>query len=186
MDYQEIIEKIKPELEKTINYLQGELAKMRTSRPCASLVEDIQVEVFGKKLPLKSLGLITLTENQEVIIQPWDTSYLEPIEKAIFKSPLQITPMIEKDRIRICFPPLSKEARKNLALYLSQKKENARKTVRYWRMKAWKEIQERYRQGEISEDDKYRAKDKLQDLIDEYQEKIEEMVERKKKEIMES
>jgi len=184
MDYQEIIEKIRPELDKMMDYLKGELAKVRTSRPSASLVESITVNIFGKKLSLKSLGIITLSENQEIIIQPWEDSYLQPIEEAISKSLLQVSPIVEKERIRIRFPPLSEDMRKNLVRVLSQKTEDSKRTVRHWRKIAWKEIQDKFSQGEISEDNKYRAKDKLQELIDEHNKKIDEMIERKKKEIM--
>ena len=185
MDYQEIIKKIKPELDKVANYLKGELANIRTSRPSASLLEGIEVELFGKKMPLKSLGLITMSGPQEVVIQPWDISYIPAIEKAISDSPLQVSPVTEKERIRVSFPPLSKEVRESVVRVLSQKTEDARQTVRRWRNEAWKDIQDGFSKGEITEDNKYRGKDKLQEVIDEYNEKIEEMAENKKKEIME-
>jgi len=185
MTYEEIIKKIKPDLEKTIAYFQDELAKIRTSRPSPSLLEDIEVEIFGKKFSLKSLGLISMAENQDIIIQPWDGSYLEPIEKAVSSSPLELSVIAEKERIRVRFPPLSEDVRKNLTRILSQKAEDARQTVRHWRTDAWREIQDKFREGELTEDEKYKGKDKLQELIDEYNKKIEEMVEKKKKEITE-
>jgi len=183
--YQEIIDKIKPELEKAINYLKGELVQIRTSRPATSLIEDIEADIFGKKMALKSLGQISLEQGQAIIIQPWDVSYLEPIEKAIFKSPLQASCIVEKDRIRVRFPPLSKDIRKNLVRLLAEKAENTKKTIRHWRTQAWKAIQDGFAKGEITEDNKYRAKDKLQELIDEYNKKVDEMRETKEKEIVE-
>lgn len=185
MDYQEILEKTKPEFEKVINYLKGEFVKIRTSRPSASLIESIEIDVFGKKFTLKSLGQISSAGSQDLLIQPWDSSYLGPMEKALLKSPLQISPIMEKDQLRIRFPPLSSQARQNLVIFLSQKTEDAKKTIRHWRSKAWQEIQDNFAEGEISEDNKYRAKDKLQDLVDEYNKKINEMKEKKDKEIME-
>ena len=185
MDYQEILTKIKPEFEKVINYLKGEFTKIRTSRPSASLIESVEVDVFGKKFQLKSLGQISPSGSQDLLIQPWDSSYLEPIEKSLFKSPLQISPIMEKDQLRIRFPPLSKQTRQNLVIFLSQKTEEAKKTIRHWRGKAWKEIQDNFTEGEISQDNKYRAKDKLQDMVDEYNKKIKEMKDKKEKEIME-
>lgn len=185
MRVEEIIEKIRPELEKTINYLKGEILKIRTSRPTASLVEGLEVDILGKKFTLKSLGMISLSGAREIIIQPWDDSYLEPIERAITKSPLQVSPLLEKDRIRIRFPSLNEDMRRSLVRLLAQKSEEARKTVRHWRREAWREIQDGFAKGEITEDEKYRGKDKLQELIDEYNKRIDEMIERKKKEIME-
>ena len=184
MNYEEIVEQIKQELDKTVNYLQGELVKIRTSRPSPSLLEDIEVNVFDKKFVLKSLGLISLSQNQDIIIQPWDGSYLGPIEKAISNSDLELSVIAEKERIRVRFPPLSEDVRKNLTRVLSQKAEDARQTIRHWRKLAWREIQDKFAEGEITEDGKYKGKDKLQKLVDEYNKKIEEMIERKKEEIM--
>ncbi len=181
----EIINKIKPELEKVIDFFSRELQKLRTSRVSPSLVEELMVDCFGQKLPLKQLATISIKGSREVIIQPWDKSYLEAIEKAISQSSISATPIAEGEIIRLTFPALTEEYRKELTRFISEKQEDARKTVRHWREQAWREIQDKQREGEISEDDKFRLKDQLQELVDENNEKIEEMTERKKKEIME-
>jgi ribosome recycling factor len=186
MDYQEITNKLKPELEKAISYLAAELLKVRTSRPSATLLEGIEVDCFGKKMPIKSLATIVAGGPREILIQPWDQSYLEVISKAIFSSPLQLSSVIEKDVIKVRFPSLNEDLRKKFVRLLGDKAEETRQRVRHWRKSAWKEIQDGFSRGEISEDDKYRAKDKLQQLIDEYNQKIEELTEKKKKEIMEN
>ena len=183
VNYKEIIDRIKPELDKVINFLERELAKIRTGRATPSLVEDIVCECFGQKFPLKQLAAISVPESKQILIQPWDKSYIEGIVKALEKSSLGAAPIVDKDLIRISLPPLSEEYRKNLIKILSEKQEEARKTIRRWREEAWDEIQEKFRAGKIREDDKFRAKDELQELVDEYNEKIEEMGERKKKEI---
>ncbi len=183
--YQEIINKIKPELDKVINFLDNELAKIRTGRASPSLVEDIEVECFGQKFPLKQLAAISASGSRQIVIQPWDKSYLEPIEKALQQSAVSVSPIVDKDLIRLSLPPLSEEYRKNLLRILSEKQEEAKKTVRHWREVAWDEIQQRFKEGKIREDDKFRGKSELQDLIDQYNQKIEEMGERKKKEVME-
>lgn len=185
MNYQEIIDKIKPELEKVIHFLEGEVAKIRTSRASPSLVEDLPVECFGQKFPLKQLGAISSSGPRELVIQPWDKSYLEPIEKALSQSQISASPVVDKDLIRLNFPPLSEEFRQSLLRLLAEKQEEARRTLRRWREEAWKEIQTRFREGKIREDDKFRAKEKLQDLIDEYNEKIKKLGEKKKEEIRE-
>ncbi len=186
MDYKEIIKKVKPEFEKAFNFLEKEAAKIRTGRASPALVEDIIVDCFGEKFPLKQLGSISLPEPKKIVIQPWDRSYLEPIEKALFNhSNLGISPVVDKDVIRINLPPLNEEYRKGLLRILSEKQEESRKTMRRWRDEAWEETQEKFKEKEIREDDKFRAKDDLQKLIDEFHKKIDELVERKKKEIME-
>lgn len=183
--FQEIIDKIKPELDKAINFFEGELAKIRIGRISTSLVEDIKVECFGQKFPLKELGTISCPGSRQILIQPWDNSYFEPILKAISQSSLGTAPIADKNSIRISLPPLSEEYRKDSFRILSRKMEDAKKTIRHWRQVAWDEIQEGFRVGEIREDDKYRGKDKLQELVDEYNEKVKKLIEKKKKEIME-
>jgi len=183
--YKEIIQKIKPELEKTMDFFNKELSKIRTTRLSPSLVEDIVVECFGEKFPLKQLAAISSLEPRQIVIQPWDKSYVEPIEKALSSSGMGGAPIVDKDLIRVSFPPLSEEYRKNLVRFLSGKQEEVKKTIRRWREEAWEEIQEKTKNGEIREDDKFRAKEELQDLVEEYNKKIEDSGEKKKREIME-
>lgn len=183
MSYLEIIEKIKPELDKVISFLERELAKIRTGGASVSLIEDIKVDCFGQQMLLKQLASISVPESRVIVIQPWDSSYIDSIQKAIERSNIGVNPVVDQKIIRLVLPPLTEEYRKNLAKILSEKKENARKTIRHWREEAWKEIQEKFRKGEISEDEKYRGKDKLQEVIDNYNKKIEEKVEKKQKEI---
>lgn len=183
MDFRKIIEKIKPEMKKALNYLDRELSKIRGGRISPSMIEDIEVECFGKKMPLKQLAAISTPEPRQILIQPWEESYLEPIEKAIRKSEIDLSPVVDQEVIRINIPPLTQEKRKNILQILSRKKEEARRTIRHWREEAWKEIQQKEKEGEISEDHKFRAKDKLQELVDEYNEKIEKKVENKKEKL---
>lgn len=183
MEYKEIIEKIRPELEKVMNFLERELTKFHGSRATPTLVENIIVECFGQKFPLKQLATISIPEPRQILIQPWDNSYIEGIVKALEKTGVGANPVVDKNSIRINLPPLSEEFRKNLLRFVSEKQEEAKRTIRRWREEAWREIQDKFREGKIREDDKYRGKDKLQELIDEYNEKIEEIGERKKKEI---
>lgn len=183
--YKEVINKIEPELDKVIGFLNRELARIRTGRASPSLVEDVIVDCFGQKFPLKQLSAISCPERRQILIQPWDKSYIEGITLALGKTGIGTNPIVDKDVIRINLPPLSEEYRKDLLNFLSDKQEEARKTIRHWREEAWAEIQEKFRDGKIREDDKFKAKDELQELIDEYNEKIEEMGERKKKEILE-
>jgi ribosome recycling factor len=183
MGYKEIINKIKPEMDRAVSFLERELAKIRTGRASVSLVEDLIVECFGQKFPLKQLAAISSPEPKQIAIQPWDKSYVEPIEKAISGSSLGVSAIVDKDVIRVNLPPLSDEYRKTLSRVLSEKQEETRKTIRHWRGEAWEEIQEKTKEGEIREDDKFRAKDELQKIIDDYGKKIDEMGERKKKEI---
>jgi len=183
MSYKEIIEEIKPDLDRAIVFLEGELSKIRTGRLSPALFEDLMVDCFGQKLPLKQLAAISIPEPRQIVIQPWDKSYIPAIEKAIRDGKVGVSPIVDKEIIRVSFPSLNREHREDLLKVLSEKKENSRKTVRHWREDAWRKMQDEFKDGEISEDDKFKGKDKLQELIDEYNEKIERKVEEKRKEI---
>jgi len=181
--YQEILQRVKPEMEKAIGFFQGELGKIRTGQATPALVEDVQVNLFGQKMPLKQLAGISCPDRRQILIQPWDKSYVEPIEKALQAGSLGTSPVVEGATVRVHLPQLTQEYREQLAKLLGEKAEEAKKTIRRWRESAWEEIQEKAKGGEVREDDKFRAKDELQKLIDEYNKKIEELVERKKQEI---
>lgn len=183
--YKDIINKIKPELDKVVGFLEREAAKFRTSRATPALVEDIIVEYLGQKFPLKQLAAISTPDSRQILVQPWDKSYIKSIVSALEKTGVGANPVVDKDAIRIILPPLTEEYRENLIRSLSEKKEQARQVVRRWRDKSWDEIQESFKEGKIREDDKFRGKDELQKLVDEYNKRIDDLVERKKKEIIE-
>lgn len=183
ISYKDIIEKIKPELEKVVNFLNRELQKIRAERASPSLVENINVEYYGQRYSLKQLAAISIPQPREILIQPWDKSYIEEIVKSLEKSSIGASPVVDKTLIKITLPPLSEEFRNDLIRLVIEKQEQVRKTIRKWRDEAWKEIQEAFKETKISEDDKYKGKKELEDLIKEFQEKIEEIVQKKKKEI---
>lgn len=181
--YKEIVNKIKPEFDKALMFLEKELTQVRTGRASPSLVENVVVDCFGQNFPLKQLAAISSPEPKQILIQPWDKSYMEGIVSALSKTGVAANPIADKDSIRINLPPLTEEYRKGLLKLISEKQEEVRKVMRKKRDEAWSEVQVQAREGKIREDDKFRAKEDLQDLIDEYSEKIDGVGERKKKEI---
>lgn len=181
--YKEIIDNIKPELNRAIEYLKSELSKLRVGRATPAMVEDLEVECYGQTMPLKQLANISVPQPRTITIQPWDRSILENIEKGIFRSSLGLTPIVDGEIIRINIPQLSEERRNELTKILNEKVEEARISIRHKREEAWKEIQEKEKAGEIREDDKFKGKDELQKVIDEYNEKIEETRKKKEEEI---
>lgn len=183
--YQEIINKIKPELDKVIHFLERELSKVRSGRASSSLVEDVVADCFGQKFPLKQLAAISCPQARQIVIQPWDKSYMEGIVSALEKTGIGAQPVVDKDLIRINLPLLSEEFRKDLLRLVSEKQEEAKRTIRRWREEAWHEIQTGFQEGKVREDDKFRAKDELQKLVEDYNEKIEDVGEKKKKEVFE-
>jgi len=179
--YKQIIEGIKPELDKVEEFFHREMQKIRSGKASPSLVEDIMIDCFGSKMNLKQLAAISCPEPRQIIVQPWSKEYLEPIEKALAQADLGTSPIVDGQLIRISLPTLTTEFREKLLTRIGKITEEAHQTMRKWRDEAWKEIQEKTRAGEISEDDKFRGKDELQEVIDEYIKRIDET--RQKKEI---
>ena len=179
----EIIEKTKRELDKVVDFFMKEIAKIRTGQASPSLVEDVMVEVSGQMLALKQLAGISCPERRQILITPWDKSYLEPIERALFKAQLGVAPIVDKDTVRVSLPSLTQDYRRDLVKMLSQKTEQAKQVMRKWREEAWSEIQRKAKEGTVREDEKFRGKDELQRLVDEYYAKIDALAERKEKEV---
>lgn len=180
---EQILNKTKPELEKATDFFSKELKKIRTGQATPALVEDVMVDVYGQSLPIKQLAGISCPERRQILIQPWDPSYLGPMEKALQKESLGGSPVVEGKSLRVALPPLTQEYRQNLQRLLAEKAELTKQTLRKWRDEAWGEIQEKAREGSIREDDKFKGKDDLQRMVDEYAKKVDELVERKMREI---
>ncbi|KKR03053.1 MAG: Ribosome-recycling factor [Parcubacteria group bacterium GW2011_GWF2_39_13b] len=182
--HKELINKIKPEINKAIEHLKSELGGLQVGRATPALVENIEVDCYGGRTPVRQIASINAPEPRMLVIQPWDPAITKDIERAISSARSGLSVAVDGEIVRINIPPLNEERRRELISVLSEKLEQARIAVRLRREKVWKEIQDLAREGKIREDDKFRAKDELQDLVDEYNEKIEEMGESKKKEVM--
>lgn len=184
MTHKELIDKAKPEFERAFKFLESELAKIRTSRASPALVEDIEVSAFGSKFTIKQLGAISAPQTNQIVIQPWDTSYIEPIEKAIAQSGLGMSTAVDKNVIRLNLPLLTEEYRLSLGKNLNEKGEQTKQVMRKLRDDVWNKIQAAQKDKLISEDDKFRGKDELQKVVDDYNEKIKNLVEKKKNELI--
>jgi len=182
--YKKIIENKKQDLEKSIEYFKEEMLKIRTGRANSSIVEDLSVDYYGTKTPLKQMANINVPEPRVLIIQPWSVDSLANIEAAIKMSDLNLSPNNDGEVIRINIPPLNEERRTELVKVLNKKAEEARIAIRNIREDTWQEIQDLEKNGEIAEDDKFRGKERLQETIDEYNNKIEELRKKKEEEIM--
>ncbi|MEK7598787.1 MAG: ribosome recycling factor [Patescibacteria group bacterium] len=182
--YNEIINKKQPEFEKAVEHFKEELNQLRTGRASAALVENLNVDYYGAKSPLKQVASISIPEPRTIVISPWDKGSLVNIEATIRESQLNLNPMNDGQVIRINIPPLNEERRKELVKVLNQKTEEAKITVRRIREEIWSEIQKMEKEGEIGEDEKFIGKDKLQEAVDSYNKIIEEVREKKEKDIM--
>jgi ribosome recycling factor len=186
MNVKDVIKEAREDFAKTVDFFQKDVSAVRTGRANPCLVENITVDSYGTKMPVKQIASISVTGPRTLAIQPWDQSALLSIEKALLQSDLGANPIVDKNIIRITLPSLTEEYRKSLLKLLGDKAESARISLRKSREEAWRKIQDNFRVGEIREDDKFKGKDELQSLIDEFSGKIEEICSRKEKEIMES
>jgi len=184
MEQTEVIKNLEPKFEKVIEDLDEELTEIYTARPSTTILEDIKVEVYGKKVPLKGLAMLSLTKEQEVIIKPWDKSYISSIEKAVRDSVLGFSPITEEGRIRVLFPSFTEDRKKQYIILLGQKAEIAKQNIREVRNNGTRNIEKSFSKKEIGKDDKFKILDELQDMVKAYNEKIEERHEKKRELIM--
>jgi len=182
--YQEAIQKREDDFRKTLEHFEVALGQLRTGRANAAMVENLQVDYYGAKSPMKQVASINVPEARLIIISPWDKDQLVNIEKAIRESQLNLNPNNDGQVIRINIPPLTEERRKELVKVLNKEAEDARISVRKIREEIWSEIQKMEKDGKIGEDDKFVGKDELQKIVDGYNSKIEEIRGKKEKEIM--
>jgi ribosome recycling factor len=182
---EQIVEKTKPGMEKGVERFKEETNKLRTGRANPAMVENLMVDYYGVKSPLKQVASINAPEPRLIVIQPWDKDSLVSIEKAINEAQLGLNPVNDGQVVRIAIPPLNEERRKELVKTLGKYAEEAKVAVRKAREEAWDEIQDAVREGKLGEDDKFRGKDLLQKRVDEYNGKIEEIREKKEREMLE-
>jgi ribosome recycling factor len=169
-------------MQKTLESLRKDFATIRTGRATPALVERIVVSAYGTEMPLNQLAGISVPEPRMLVIQPWDKSQMSAIEKAILKSDLGITPTNDGQVIRLAFPPLTEERRKDLVKLARKMAEEARVAVRNIRRDALEDLEKM--QG-VPEDEIKRAKDQVQKLTDKYIEEVARSLEIKEKEILE-
>jgi ribosome recycling factor len=172
-------------MEGAVDALKTDLASIRTGRASPALVQGIKVEYYGTPTPLNQLATISVPEPNMLLIRPFDPSSLQAIERAILKSELGLTPSNDGRVIRLIIPRLTEERRQELARLVGRRVEEARVAVRNVRRDVLEDIRSFEKEKLISEDEMYRGKDRLQELTDEYIERVGEIGEHKEQEIME-
>ena len=166
-----------------MEFLKNDIAQIRSGRANPALVENIKIDTYGTKMNLKEVATIMVPDAKTLIIQVWDKSVVNAVVKGIEESRLGLTPNIEGQNIKLVMPPLVEERRKELIKLLHDKLEQVRIRIRRGRDEVWHKVQNLAKEKKISEDDKFRAKDELQKLVDEYNKKVKEMGESKEKEL---
>ena len=170
---------------KTIEALRKELAAIRTGRATPALVDDIKVDYYGTPTPLKQIATVSVPEARLLLIQPWDSSMLSSIKKAILKSELGLNPISDRDVIRLAIPQLSEERRKELVRAVHKRAEDGRVALRDIRRDALEELRKLEREKAISQDEQKRAQEHLQELTDSFIATVGKVAEDKEAELLE-
>lgn len=175
------------EASQAINNLKENIKSLRTGRASPSLAENLIVEAYGGQTKLKLMELSTITTEgpQALSIIPFDPSVLADIEKAVLKSPLGISPIVQGNRLLLRFPPLSQEQREKILKLVNQVVEEKKQTIRGFRDEARKTIKTGFEKKEITEDKKFRLEKEIDNLTQKYMEEIETIKKNKSREVME-
>jgi ribosome recycling factor len=178
--------KIRREMNEVLDLVTNDIGSIRTGRATPALVEGIDVSVYGgqQRLKINELATITATDAQSIIIDPWDKSIVGEIKKGIESANIGLTPSLDGEVIRINIPPMTTEDRQKYVKLLGTKIENGKIMIRQIRGDAVKDIKNAFEKKEMTEDEKFASEKHLQELTDEFVEKIDDVGERKEEELM--
>ncbi len=184
MSPEEILLEAEVSMEKSVDYMVHEFAAVRTGKASPALVENVDVDAYGSAMKLKQLALITTPEPRLLVVQPFDASMVQVIEKALKESKIGITPAVDGKIIRLPVPELSEERRRDLVKSLKQMAEEARVRVRSNRRTAIDEAKKAKTSGDLTEDGLRDTEADIQKLTDKYVKSIDDHFERKEAEVM--
>lgn len=172
-------------MNKSLEALRHELAKIRTGRAHPSLLEHVHVDYYGSDVPIGQAATVTVEDARTLTVSPWDKSMVPVIEKAIISSDLGLNPTTAGTVIRIPLPPLTEERRKELGKVVHNEGENAKIAIRNIRRDANNHVKELLKEKEITEDDERRSEQEIQDLTNLAVKKVDEIVNEKEQELLE-
>ncbi len=179
------LSKYQEKMKKSISVLEEDLSTLRAGRANPSMLNKINVEYYGVQTPLPQIGTVSVPDPRTILIQPWDATVLSEVEKAILKSDLGITPNNDGKAIRLSFPPLTEERRKEIAKVIRTKCEDGKVAIRSIRRDAMEFFKTQKKNSEITEDDLKDIEKDVQNLTDKFVKNIDEIQSGKEKEIME-
>jgi len=172
-------------MDKAVEALRRDLSKVRTGRASVSILDDVRVDYYGTPTPLNQVGSLTVPEPRLITIQPWEKKLIPEIERAIQKADLGINPTSDGITIRLAFPPLTEERRKEMVKQVKKMGEEGKIAVRSARRDANEALKKLLKDKAISEDDEKRDEKEIQELTDDYVARIDKIVTDKEKELLE-
>ena len=181
---QQIISNCEERMKKCVASLEGEYQNLRTGRASTALFDKIKVDYYGAETPLNQVASLSVPEARLVVIQPWDKSLRPAIEKAIQKSELGLNPNNDGKVIRLAFPELNEERRKELVKDIKKMGEETKVAVRNVRREGIDTAKSMQKDGEMTEDDLKHAENEIQKMTDKYIDEVDKILEKKEKEVM--
>ena len=182
---EDIYQETRENMGKSVEDLKREFKKVRTGRASLSILDGIRVNYYGTPTPLNQMATLAVPESRLITIQPWDVSGIKEIEKAILKSDLGLTPSSDGKIVRIAIPPLTEERRKELVRVINKMSEEHKVAVRNIRRDANEMLKDLKKEGEISEDEAFKAQDQVQKITDDHINSVDQVTKEKEKEILE-
>jgi ribosome recycling factor len=171
-------------LTQALEFFVAELAKIRTGRASTALVEDLELDAYGGRMKLKEVGSLATPEPQTIMITPWDKSLMHDVDKALRESSLGVTPVVSGDNIKVPFPALTEDRRKDLVKVVGTKLEDCKNVMRGHRQDAMKQVDKTFTDKAIGEDDKFNQKEEVEAIVKDYVGRAEAASEAKKVEIL--
>ena len=179
-----IIKEVKPKMQTAISKLQNDLSRIRTGRANPGILDGIMVLYYGTSTAIREVASISVPESNQILVKPWDRGAINPIETAIRNSDIGINPINDGQQIRLVFPPMTEERRKEIATLVKKCGEESKIALRNIRKEAWDKVQAAEKNNEATEDDRYWAEEELNKAIDEMNREIDKVVVAKETEIM--
>ncbi len=180
-----VIKSTDEKMGKSVSHLETEFSEIRAGRANPAVLDKIRVDYYGSPTPVNQVAAVSVTEARTLTIQPWDSSLLRAIEKAIQTSDIGINPQNDGKVIRMIFPPLTEDRRKDIVKEIAKMGEDAKVAVRSSRREAMEKLKAMKKSGDITEDDQKHGEKKIQDITDKHIKNIDSLTEKKQKQIME-
>lgn len=180
----EVLSELKQQIEKSKEALRRELTKLRTGRANAGMLDGLRVDYYGTSTPIAQMANVSVPEPRLITVKPWDRSQVQPIEKALRESDLGLNPQVDGELIRIPIPPLSEERRKDLVKIAKKQGEECKVGIRKARHDALDMLNEIKSNGDASEDDVERGKKKVEEVVSEAGQQVDQIIQQKEKEIL--
>ena len=180
----EFLDKHEDDFGKAIEHYKSELASLRAGRANPAMIENVMVDAYGVKTPIKQLGSINVPEARSMTIEPWDKSLLKEIEKALAYADLGLSVTGESTLVRVSVPQMTEETRRDLVKMMNEKLETAKIAIRAIREKVKDEVIAAEKDGNITEDDRFESTEALDKRVQDLNKQLQTMAEEKEKEIM--